>query len=172
LRSINLTLIVGALMFVSCDLIDPTFENVLDVQNNDPPALLFSPEEYTASVGEEVAVNLYALEVENVAALQAQILYDKDRLEIVSIGPGTFFDSNDSPLFVTDTSNPGRLDVYSVFLGSSKEVSGTGDLATIVFRVIAAGDAYLEVSGDSELLNKASQPIALKSLGIGVIRAQ
>ena len=62
--------------------------------------------------------------------------------------------------------------MYSVFLGSSKEVSGTGDLATIVFRVIAAGDAYLEVSSDSELLNKASQPIALKSLGIGVIRAQ
>ena len=123
-------------------------------------------------MGEEVAVNLYALEVENVAALQAQILYDKDRLEIVSIGPGTFFDSSDSPLFVTDSSNPGRLDVYSVFLGSSKEVSGTGDLATIVFRVIAAGDAYLEVSGDSKLLNKASQSIMLKSLGIGVIRAQ
>jgi hypothetical protein len=165
-------LIVASLLYTSCDLIEPEFDNVLDIQNNDPPALLFSPKEYTASAGEEVAVDLYALEVENVAALQAQILYDKDRLEIVSIGPGTFFDSSDSPLFVTDSSNPGRLDLYSVFLGSSKEVSGTGDLATIVFRVIAAGDAYLEVSGDSELLNRDSQPIALKSLGIGVIRAQ
>ena len=172
MRWINIILILTSVLFVSCDLIDPEFDNPLDVQNNEPPALLISPEEYTASAGEEVAVNLYALEVENVAALQAQILYDKDRLEIVSIGPGTFFDSSDSPLFITDSSTPGRLDVYSVFLGSSKEVSGTGDLATIVFRVIAAGDAYLEVSGDSELLNKASQSIMLKSLGTGVIRAQ
>ena len=172
MRWTNTVLIVASLLYTSCDLIEPEFDNVLDIQNNDPPALLFSPKEYTASTGEEVAVDLYALEVENVAALQAQILYDKDRLEIVSIGPGTFFDSSDSPLFVTDSSNPGSLDLYSVFLGSSKEVSGTGDLATIVFRVIAAGDAYLEVSGDSELLNRDSQPIALKSLGIGVIRAQ
>ena len=172
MRWTNTVLIAASLLYTSCDLIEPEFDNVLDIQNNNPPALLFSPEEYTASTGEEVSVNLYALEVENVAALQAQILYDKDRLEIVSIGPGTFFDSSDSPLFVTDNSNPGRLDVYSVFLGSSKEVSGTGDLATIVFRVIAAGDAYLEVSSDSELLNRDSQPIALKSLGIGVIRAQ
>ena len=172
MRWTNTVLIVASLLYTSCDLIEPEFDNVLDIQNNVPPALLFSPEEYTASAGEEVAVDLYALEVENVAALQAQILYDKDRLEIVSIGPGTFFDSSDSPLFVTDSSNPGSLDLYSVFLGSSKEVSGTGDLATIVFRVIAAGDAYLEVSGDSELLNRDSQPIALKSLGIGVIRAQ
>ena len=172
MRWTNTLLIIASLLYTSCDLIEPEFDNPLDVQNNVPPALLISPEEYTASVGDEVAVDLYALEVENVAALQAQILYDKDRLEIVSIGPGTFFDSSDSPLFVTDSSNPGRLDVYSVFLGSSKEVSGTGDLATIEFRVIAAGDAYLEVSGDSELLNRDSQPIALKSLGIGVIRAQ
>tara|TARA_B100000902_G_scaffold317975_1_gene309779 strand:- start:152 stop:364 length:213 start_codon:yes stop_codon:yes gene_type:complete len=46
------------------------------------------------------------------------------------------------------------------------------DNSGISVSMIAAGDAYLEVSGDSELLNKASQPIALKSLDIGVIRAQ
>ena len=92
MRWTNTVLIIASLLYTSCDLIEPEFDNVLDIQNNDPPALLFSPEEYTASAGEEVAVDLYALEVENVAALQAQILYDKDRLESGSIGPGRVFD--------------------------------------------------------------------------------
>ena len=57
-------------MFISCDLIDPVFDNILDAEYNDPPALLFSPDKYTSSVGEEVDVRLYALKAEEVATMR------------------------------------------------------------------------------------------------------
>ena len=165
-------MIVASLLYTSCDLIEPEFDNPLDVQNNEPPALLISPEDYTSSIGQSVDISVYALEVEGIAGMRAQINYDDTMLKILKVTAGTFFDSNESPLFVHDDDGRGRLDVYSVFMGSDKQVSGTGNIAVITFQVISNGETVVEVSNGSQLLDSSGNPIIIQSYGQGVIRAQ
>ena len=172
MRWTNTVLIVASLLYTSCDLIEPEFDNPLDVQNNEPPALLISPEDYTSSVGQSVEISVYALEVEGIAGMRAQINYDDTMLKILKVTAGTFFDSNESPLFVHDDDGRGRLDVYSVFMGSDKQVSGTGNIAVITFQVISNGETVVEVSNGSQLLDSSGNPIIIQSYGQGVIRAQ
>ena len=172
MRWTNTVLIVASLLYTSCDLIEPEFDNPLDVQNNVPPALLISPEDYTSSIGQDVEISVYALEVEGIAGMRAQINYDDTMLKILKVSPGTFFDSNESPLFVHDDDGRGRLDVYSVFMGSDKQVSGTGNIAVITFLVISNGETVIEVSNGSQLLDSNGNPIIIQSYGQGVIRAQ
>ena len=172
MRWTNTLLIIASLLYTSCDLIEPEFDNPLDVQNNVPPALLISPEDYTSSIGQDVEISVYALEVEGIAGMRAQINYDDTMLKILKVTAGTFFDSNESPLFVHDDDGRGRLDVYSVFMGSDKQVSGTGNIAVITFQVISNGETVVEVSKGSQLLDSSGNPIAIQSYGQGVIRAQ
>ncbi len=172
MRWTNTVLIVASLLYTSCDLIEPEFDNPLDVQNNEPPALLISPEDYTSSIGQSVEISVYALEVEGIAGMRAQINYDDTMLKILKVTAGTFFDSNESPLFVHDDDGRGRLDVYSVFMGSDKQVSGTGNIAVITFQVISNGETVVEVSNGSQLLDSSGNPIIIQSYGQGVIRAQ
>ena len=172
MRWTNTLLIIASLLYTSCDLIEPEFDNPLDVQNNVPPALLISPEDYTSSIGQDVEISVYALEVEGIAGMRAQINYDDTILKILKVTAGTFFDSNESPLFVHDDDGRGRLDVYSVFMGSDKQVSGTGNIAVITFQVISNGETVVEVSKGSQLLDSSGNPIIIQSYGQGVIRAQ
>ena len=172
MRWINTILILTSVLFVSCDLIDPEFDNPLDVQNNDPPALLISPEDYASSMGQSVEMSLYALEVEGVAGMRAQVNYDDTMVEVTQVVPGTFFDSNQTPLFVYDDDTNGRIDVYSVFLGTDKQVSGTGNIAIITFRVISNGETVIQISNESQLLDSNGNSIPIQSFGEGMIRAQ
>ena len=172
MRWISFILTACVSVFVSCDLIDPYFDNPLDVQNNKPPALLISPEDYASSLGQSVEMSLYALEVEGVAGMRAQVNYDDTMVEVTQVVPGTFFDSNQSPLFVYDDDKNGRIDVYSVFLGSNKQVYGTGNIAIITFRVISNGETVIQISNESQLLDSNGNSIPLQSFGKGVIRAQ
>ena len=75
-------------------------------------------------------------------------------------------------LFVHDDDGRGRLDVYSVFMGSDKQVSGTGNIAVITFQVISNGETVVQVSNGSQLLDSSGNPIVIQSYGQGVIRAQ
>ena len=90
MRWISFILTACVSVFVSCDLIDPEFDNPLDVQNNKPPALLISPEDYASSLGQSVEMSLYALEVEGVAGMRAQVNYDDTMVEVTQVVPGTF----------------------------------------------------------------------------------
>ena len=155
--------------FISCDLIDPEFDNILDTEYNNPPALLFSPEKYSSGVGQEVEVILHALKVEDIASMRARILYDNSKLEIVTVNPGLLFNSDAAPLFVYDDDRSGQLDIYSVFMGAERKVSGTGEIAFIKVKVTSYGDAFLEVSNESQLLDVNGNEIAIQSLGEGVI---
>ena len=172
MRWISFILTACVSVFVSCDLIDPEFDNPLDVQNNKPPALLISPEDYASSLGQSVEMSLYALEVEGVAGMRAQVNYDDTMVEVTQVVPGTFFDSNQSPLFVYDDDKNGTIDVYSVFLGSNKQVSGTGNIAIITFRVISNGETVIQISNESQLLDSNGNSVPIQSFGEGMIRAQ
>ena len=107
MRWTNTVLIVASLLYTSCDLIEPEFDNPLDVQNNVPPALLISPEDYTSSIGHDVEISVHALAVEGIAGMRAQINYDDTMLKLLKVSPGTFFDITESPLFVHDDAGCG-----------------------------------------------------------------
>ena len=99
-------------------------------------------------------------------------VWQNDQLEIVAVKPGTLFNSDASPLFVYDDDGSGQLDIYSVFMGAEKKVSGTGEIAFITFKVNGFGDAFLEVSDESQLLDTNGNEIVIQSLGQGVISAK
>jgi len=172
LRLTNRIFIVLVPFLISCDLVDPVFDNILDVEYNDPPALLFSPNNYSSSTGKEVDVDLYALKVVDVAGMRARILYDDSKLEVLGVSSGEFFSGTESPLFVYDDDGSGRLDIYSVIMGTEKKVSGSGKIAIIKFFVKRSGEALLNLSDESQLLDTNGNEIEIRSLGQGVISAQ
>ena len=115
---------------------------------------------------------LHALKVEDIASMRARILYDNSKLEIVTVNPGLLFNSDAAPLFVYDDDGSGQLDIYYVFMGAERKVSGTGEIAFIKVKVTGYGDAFLEVSDESQLLDVNGNEIAIQSLGQGVISAE
>ena len=72
LRSISY-IIVFSLVLMSCEIVEPVYDNTLDLENNSPPGLLFKPETSTTTLGGSVVVSLYVLEVENLAGVRARI---------------------------------------------------------------------------------------------------
>ena len=57
-------------------------------------------------------------------------------------------------------------------MGAERKVSGTGEIAFIKFKVTGYGDAFLEVSAESQLLDTNGNEIVIQSLGQGVISAK
>ena len=78
LRSISY-IIVFSLVLMSCEIVEPVYENTLDLDNNSPPGLLFTPEVSSTTLGGSTAVTLYALEVESIAGVRARIQYDNTK---------------------------------------------------------------------------------------------
>ena len=171
MRWINYIIAVGFL-FISCEIVEPVYENTLDLDNNSPPGILFTPEISSTTLGGSAAVTLNLLEVENIAGVRARIQYDNARLLISTISAGSFFSASDPPVFVYDDNGSGTIDIYSFYMGSDKIKSGTGDVALIVFSTKLPGDSNIEITADSELLDENGQLIPIQSFGSGVISAQ
>ena len=172
MRWTNRIFIILVPILISCDLIDPVFDNILDAEYNDPPALLFNPNNYASSTGKEVDVELYALKVVDVAGMRARIIYDDSKLEVLGVSPGEFFSGTESPLFVYVDDGSGQLDIYSVIMGTENKVSGSGKIANVKFFIKRSGEALLNLSDESQLLDTNGDEIEIKSLGQGVISAQ
>ena len=171
MRSINYIIVIG-LVFFSCEILEPVYDNTLDLDNNAPPALLFTPETSTTTLGGSAAVMLYALEVENIAGVRARIQYDAAKLIVSTVSAGSFFTGSQAPVFVYDDNGSGILDIYSFYMGSDRIKTGTGDIALIVFSTKLPGDGSIDITSESELLDENGQLIPIQSFGSGVISAQ
>ena len=171
MRSIN-GIIIGAVFFMSCEIFETDYDNTLDIDNNSPPGLVFTPEVSNTSLGGSAAVSLYALEVENIAGVRARIQYDNTKLSVTTISPGSFFSALDPPVFVVDDNGSGTMDIYLFYMGSDRVKSGTGDIALIVFNTKLPGDGNIDITSESELLDENGQLIPIQSFGSGVISAQ
>ena len=70
---------------LSCDDSDYPMDNWVDIplQTMEPPAVFFNPHEINVTVGDTFAINLYALEVENVAGIQLRIHYLRENLDFL-----------------------------------------------------------------------------------------
>ena len=171
MRSTNYIIAIGFL-FISCEIVEPEYENTLDLDNNSPPGILFTPEISSTTLGGSAAVTLNLLEVKNIAGVRARIQYDNARLAVSTISAGSFFSASDPPVFVYDDDGSGTLDIYSFYMGSDKIKSGTGDIALIVFNTKFPGDGNIDITTESELLDENGQLIPIQSFGSGVISAQ
>ena len=180
MRWIKSTLILSLFLFISCDQGEvPTksLENPLDTEaasekGINTPALVFFPDSASASIGSTVSMEVYALGVEKLGMAYIKINYDDSRLTLNTINPGEFLKSNNN-LFLYDNSVAGVIDIYTSFLSTdSVEVSGTGNIAYLVFQAKTPGMSKLTYSTDSEFADSEDKPIQIRGFGEGVIDAQ
>ena len=164
--------------FLGCelDLHNHTYGNPFDLDANSeegifPPALIFSPNQVNTEIGQVVPIDIAALEVQGVGGIYAQVKYDSSILSVISVKPGQFFSGDQSPFFLFEDQG-GILDVYISYLSSETFANGTGDVATINFQINAEGNALIEITANSELMNPSDIPIKINGYGKGVIIAK
>ena len=149
-------------------------DNWIDVplQELEPPAVFFNPHEINVSVGDTFAINLYVLQVENVAGVHLKVHYMRESLQFLDMEEGELFiDAYDPPLFFWDSTGS-YLDVYSLYLATDEYTysSGTASIATAYFRAIDPGGCDLiYVRPETRLVTPDNQPIIIKSYGKATI---
>tara|TARA_B100002052_G_C15866393_1_gene592526 strand:- start:672 stop:1211 length:540 start_codon:yes stop_codon:yes gene_type:complete len=179
LRWIKSTLIFS-FFIISCDQGEvpiKSLDNPLDIdaaseKGVNTPALIFFPDSASVSVGSTVSMEVYAMGVEKLGMAYIKINYDESRLSLSTINPGEFLNSNNN-LFLYDNSVAGAIDIYTSFLGSdSTEVSGTGNIAYLVFQAKIPGVSKLTYSSESEFADSKDNLIQIKGFEEGVIHAK
>ena len=171
MRSINIILAGVLLWSLACEDEQIEFENPLDLYEGDVPALVFNPNKIDISVGDSTQVGVYVLEAADVSGVHAQIQYDTTKLSVSSVTVGSFFVSDQAPIFIFQNQG-GTLDIFSYYLGSDKSVTGTGIIGTVTFNAKVPGNSEIKFTTQSELVDPSDQPIEIRSLGQGVINAQ
>jgi hypothetical protein len=161
---------------MACEIHDPVFDNSLDLEvaaskGIVPPAIVFFPDRVEASYGTPAHVDVYAMKVDNVGMAQIPIHYDASKLSVTSVTAGSLFTDDNPPFFVTDNDpQNGILTIYITFLGTSgKSVGGTGDIAKIEFNTKASGEAPINISQETIILDPQENPLSLKAYGKGII---
>ena len=176
-----LNIIPGLLLILfSCEQDIPeedVFDNPLDEEEVTylTPALTLFPILVEISVGGSFPVEVFILDVDNMAGGFVRLNYNKAKLQMLSINAGQFFlDNAQDPIFITDdNSEEGWIDIHTSFLGSdSIAVSGTGSLAEIVFTSLSAGESNLTFDPACELADPDDNLIEIKGFGEGVVNAQ
>ncbi len=164
------------LLLMACDVPTEDYNNPLDLEvGMATPALVIFPNEVNVNIEETFTVNVYALDVENVAGAYIKLDYDQNKLLLMTINPGTFFSDLQDPIYFTETQNSGTIEFYTAFLGlgaDSTSVSGTGSFMTITFSASAKGVSSLTFSTDCELADPDDNPIEIKGFAQGVVNAQ
>ena len=178
MRLIKNLCLYGLLIMVSCELSEPVFENPLDreVASNkgiEPPALVFYPDVITTNTGSSAATSVYAMDIEDVGMAEIKISYDPNKVSISSVAKGDLFQGGNQPLFITEDNENGLLVIYVGYLGPNGDsISGTGNVANIVFSTISAGQSQVAISSSSKILDPNANEIKLNGYGEGLIDAQ
>ena len=178
INRLRILILLPILTFMSCSEELPpedVFNNPLDEDEvtYETPALTFYPLENDVALGTSFSVGIYVLGVESLGGSYVSIAYDQTRLSVLSISVGDLFeDANQAPIFIVDQAD-GLVEINTSFLGSdSASVSGTGNIANIVFTSITAGTSGLSYGSECEFVDPSDNPILIKGFGEGVVNAQ
>ena len=138
------------------------------------PAVVFFPATATTSVGGGVTLDIHAMEVDSIAGSHIQVSYNKAKLALLGLSQGSFYDGAPEMLFYyEDDTNVGLIDIYSGFLGvDSAYVSGTGQLASMVFTTISAGVSTVSFTVLSEFVDPQDNPIEILGYGTSEVVAE
>ena len=161
------------IFILSCTDSDYPMDNWIDVplQEMEPPAVFFNPHEINVSVGDTFAINLYVLQVDNVAGVHLHVQYAPENLQLLDIEVGELFIDAYDTLFFWD-SNDAYLDVYSLYLATDEYTysSGTASIATAYFRARDPGGSDLiYLRPLTRMVTPDNQPITIKSYGKAII---
>ena len=161
------------LFTLSCTDSDYPMDNWIDVplQEMEPPAVFFNPHEINVSVGDTFAVNLYVLQVDNVAGVHLRVQYLRQSLQFLDMEVGELFIDAFDTLFFWDSTEASYLDVYSFYLADEYSYSnGTASVATAYFRVERKVDSELTYKQpETRMVTPDNQPIIIKSYGKATI---
>ena len=159
---------------LSCADSDYPMDNWIDVplQELEPPAVFFNPHEINVSVGDTFAVNLYVLQVDNVAGVHLRVQYLRQSLQFLDMEVGELFIDAFDTLFFWDSTEASYLDVYSFYLADeSTYSSGTRSIATAYFRAKDSGDSELiYLRPATRMVTPDNQPIIINSYGNATIK--
>ena len=176
-RYIPITLLLFFLL--SCSTPTEINDNPLDLgeaaeQGFSTPALVFFPAAVNAVLGGSFTLDVYAMEVVNNAGSFIQISYDKTKLSLLSLNQGDFYAVTPELWFYyDDDAEAGLIDIYSGFLGvDSASVSGTGQLASLVFTTLVGGQSTVSFTTESRFADPQNNPIEILGFGECVVDAQ
>ena len=159
---------------LSCADSDYPMDNWIDVplQEMESPAVFFNPHEINVSVGDTFAVNLYVLQVDNVAGVHLRVQYAREDLQFLDMELGELFIDAYDTLFFWDSTEAAYLDVYSFYLASEYTYSsGTASIATAHFRARDSGESDLiYLRPQTRMVTPDNQPIVIKSYGKASIK--
>jgi hypothetical protein len=157
---------------------EDVYDNPLDEDEvtYETPALTFYPIDISIDLGSSQAVDVFVLDIENLAGSHVKLSYDKSKLSVLSMSVGEFFaDALQAPVFFAENdTETGTIEINTSFLGSdSVSVSGTGSLASIVFQLTTDGESSLTFDVAScEFVDPDDSVIEIKGFGVGVVNAQ
>ena len=176
MRWIRLVFISSLFTLFSCDLGKAELDSCLDVFNYPSilefPAIGFCTEVIDGSVDDDIEVGVYSLDVSGVAGIHAQIQYDANKVQIIDVYRGDFFERSQKQIFVYDDNGKGTLDIYTFFMSNEKTTEGTGEIALIEVRLNGSGQSEFIITSQSELLDPDDIPIPIKGFGKGIINAK
>ena len=183
MKQILYLVITCTILFTSCtnDVAGTSdvFTNPLDPETAEEtgfltPAVVFFPATATTSVGGGVTLDIHAMEVDSIAGSHIQVSYNKAKLTLLSLSQGSFYDGAPEMLFYyEDDTNVGLIDIYSGFLGvDSASVSGTGQLASMVFTTISAGVSIVAFTDASEFVDPLDNSIEILGFGTSEVVAE
>ena len=166
----------GTVMMIftmTCADSDYPMDNWIDVplQELEPPAVFFNPHELNVSVGDTFAINLYVLQVDNVAGVHLRVQYAREDLQFLDMELGELFIDAYDTLFFWDSTEAAYLDVYSFYLASEYTYSsGTASIATALFRARDSGESDLiYLRPQTRMVTPDNEPITIKSYGKATI---
>ena len=166
------------IIFLGCELSEGVFENPLDrevASSNgiSPPALVFYPDIISTNAGAGAPTSVYAMEISGVGMAEIKINYDPNKVSVGSVAKGELFDGGNPPFFHYEDDGSGSLTIYIGYLGpNGNSVSGTGNIANIIFNTLSAGQSQISISSTSRILDPDAKTITLNGYGKGTIDAQ
>ena len=160
---------------LSCDDSDYPMDNWIDIplQTMTPPAVFFNPHEVNVSAGDTFSINLYALEVENVAGIQLRVQYLRENLDFLDMEVGELFIDGYDTLFFWDSTETSYLDIHSFYLATDDYTysNGTASIATAYFRAKNSLDSELIYDRtETKMVTPDNEPINIKSYGKAIVR--
>ena len=174
MRWTKILLTTLALLLTACEIPNLVFDNVLDVDDSDVPGITFNPGVAETTVGGTATVKIYVMEVDNLGGVYVQIKFDYTRLTVTSVAAGTFFGGAavSAPIFIQENDGTGTLDISTFYMGAGNGVSGTGDIATIVFTANTSGSTFLNFTDYTQMADADGNIISIQSKARGMVVAK
>ncbi|HET9212758.1 MAG TPA: cohesin domain-containing protein, partial [Thermoanaerobaculia bacterium] len=123
--------------------------------------LWLSPAKLTVSPGDTFEVRVQAEAGQPVSHLPLSLLFDPKVLAVEKVEAGDFLGGSGEARVMSDSSRPGDVVIGASRLGKVPGVKGTGTVARVTFRALAAGSSELGLDGKA--LDASLRALAVRS---------